>query len=219
MIEGSRRRLTGPMPSGPEGTRSSERLPLCSAGERKETARSSAVPKTPSTPARVSVMPEALSFAGSSGLSKVTTIEGASGTDEPLAGMVVATAGARVSRTTFREMELERLTLPPVSVARTWTVIVLAPAPKAGARAESSHGNNWRVATTRPLTSTSTPRTWESSVTSRRSGTAERSKTCMPGVTGSASAAVVEIVAAGGIPLVSSGRYLRTSSPPARSAT
>ena len=90
--------------------------------------------------------------------------------------------------------------MPPVSVARTWMATVVAPEAMLGAMTEKSKGLDTSLATTLPLTSSSTLRTCTSSPTATLIGIEEPSTT----VEGVPSRLAIEAV--GPTPLVSKPR-------------
>ena len=122
---------------------------------------------------------------------------------EPSTRLIAAMAGGKVSGTTFSVTSSDSPALPPVSVARTCTVMVLPPLAMVGTWAKSSKGKAGSSDTTCPLTISSTLRTWTSSVTPGRTVSVPPSITCTPGVTGSASTALMAIETTGGVPWVS----------------
>ena len=158
------------------------------------------MPKAPSLPARTSVTRSTVSSVVSIGSLKTTSNERTRNRRSPSATLVETTVGAKVSRTTSNVTEFDSCTLPPVSVARTCTVIVLPPEAIDGIVANSSNGNDGSFETTLPLTSSSTLRTSTSSATVGTIRSVEPSCTCVPARPGSASSASTVIETVGATP-------------------
>ena len=94
----------------------------------------------------------------------------------------------------------ESPTLPPVSVARTCTLVELEPAVMFGAMVVRLKGNETSLLTTLPLTSSSTFRTWTSSKIDVPMETVVPSRTWIPGIVESRSTVEVVIETVGGCP-------------------
>ena len=179
------------------------RWPKARALSVKSEARSSAVPKTPSGPARTSETRVDVSSVVSMGSLNTTSNERTRNTRAPSATLVETTLGGKVSGTTSSTTALDSVVLPPVSVARTCTVTLLPPMAIEGIPAKSSNGKATSLETTWPLTSNSTLRTCTSSVTVGTIRSVAPSCTWVPGVAGSTSTASTDMLTVGATPLVS----------------
>ena len=178
--------------------------PKLRVSRRTSTAASSAVPKTPSLPARSSETPLVDSLTVSSGSSNAMSIERTKKTRAPWARFTAVTVGAKVSGTTSSTTTLDSAALPPVSVARTCTVSELPPLAMVGACVNNSNGNETSLDTTTPLTSNSMLRTCTSSVIVGSTRTVRPSSTCTPGAPGLASTPSTAIDTTGARPALSS---------------
>ena len=115
-------------------------------------------------------------------------------------------SGAMVSAMSGKVRMFDSVKFPPVSVARTCTESVDAPAASAGASATKSCGNDALLDTTTPFTISSTLRTCTSSLSVRLIGSERPSMTCTPGVAGSASTMGLVMLTVGAMPAASKAR-------------
>ena len=127
---------------GPEGVMTSERPELVRNADESGMFTSSAVPGSPSGPRFVSVRPDNTRRAGSSGSLNVSVMAGTSCGLESAAGELPTSTGGTVSGTTPNVRMLESVLLPPLSVARTWSVTLPVGPVSCGISAERFHGND-----------------------------------------------------------------------------
>ncbi len=168
------------------------------------TLTSSAVPKTPSGPGRTREIAAVVSRLVSSGSSKEKSTDLTKKRRAPSSTLTLCSTGGKVSLTTSKTTGALSVLLPPVSVTRTCTDSLLPPAAMVGVCAVKTKGNAGASATTTPSTSSSTLRTWTSSATVGRTVKLRPSRTCTPGVPGSASlASTWSDTTWGGTPLAS----------------
>ncbi len=153
----------------------------------RETIRSSPPPTVPSAPRWVSVTPDISKSEVSSASLKMMLMGRVLRPKPPAIGNVALTSGAKVSGITSKVREFDRVLLPPVSVARTRTSRVVAPATSWGAVAERSKGKETSLRATSPSNNSSTFRTCTSSSTAALNERTEPSTTWIPGEIESAS--------------------------------